>query len=379
MLINGKQHRSVEIISDNGIDNHKKGKVALKTIDQRLLPFKVVFITLESSDQVIAAISKMQVRGAPIIGIVAAFGVVMACEEACCLSVEHINKKAKEIIAARPTAVNTENYVQEILDQIKNTDSIPGKKTIALNTILQMIEKEVNISKKIGLHGLDIIKELSKRKNQQPVNILTHCNAGWLACVDFGTATSPIYLAHKQGIKVHVWVDETRPRNQGARLTVWELTENGINNTLITDNTGGYLMSNNMVDMVIVGSDRTMLNGDTANKIGTYLKAVAAKDNNIPFYIALPSGTIAWNSDPYLSSIPIETRSNDEVKFMEGSLDNRITSVLITTPNAKCFNPGFDVTPARLITALITERGLCSPNKESIYKLFPDKVMNNNL
>ena len=234
-----------------------------------------------------------------------------------------------------------------------------------------MKEKEIQFSEKIGEFGLEIIEEIYQKK-KETVNILTHCNAGWLACIDWGTATAPIYKAHLKGIPVHVWVDETRPRNQGARLTAFELGEEGVPHTVIPDNTGGHLMQQGMVDMVIVGSDRTTISGDVANKIGTYLKALAAKDNNVPFYVALPSTTIDWEMEDGIKEIPIETRDPKEVSEIEGWNGSEIKSVRLIPENSKAVNYGFDVTPARLITGLITERGACKANKESILELFPE-------
>jgi methylthioribose-1-phosphate isomerase len=233
--------------------------------------------------------------------------------------------------------------------------------------------KEIQSCEKIGEHGLHLIENIATNKNGLPVNILTHCNAGWLACVDWGTATAPIYKAHQKGIPVHVWVDETRPRNQGARLTAWELEGAGIPYTVIPDNTGGHLMQHQQVDLVLVGSDRTTLNGDVANKIGTYLKALAANDNNIPFYVALPSSSIDFTMVDGVNNIPIEQRSADEVRKMEVLLNNQLHEALIMPEHTPVANFGFDVTPARLVTGLLTERGICKANQESILKLFPEK------
>ena len=226
---------------------------------------------------------------------------------------------------------------------------------------------------RIGQHGLKLIEEISAHKNGAPVNILTHCNAGWLAFVDYGSASSPIYTAHDKGIAVHVWIDETRPRNQGSSLTAWEMIQHGVPNTIIADNTGGHLMQHGMVDLVIVGSDRTTYTGDVANKIGTYLKALAAKDNNIPFYAALPSSSIDWQMKDGLKEIVIEERNGDEIKYMEGLCDGEMKKVLVTPDGSRVANYGFDVTPARLVTGIITERGICNASKESILNLFPEK------
>ena len=238
-------------------------------------------------------------------------------------------------------------------------------------------QREINFSKNLGEFGLELIKKISETKNGEPVQILTHCNAGRLACVELGTATAPMYLAHESGIPIHVWVDETRPRNQGARLTAWELDEAGIPHTVIPDNTGGHLMQHGMVDLVIVGSDRTTLNGDVANKIGTYLKALAASDNGIPFYVALPSTSIDWNLNDGILEIPIEQRDGREVSMMEGLLENQVHEFRILPEKSPVANYGFDVTPARLVTGLITERGICKASKEGILKLFPEKNRNN--
>jgi methylthioribose-1-phosphate isomerase len=225
----------------------------------------------------------------------------------------------------------------------------------------------------IGMHGLPLVEEISRRKGGAPVNILTHCNAGWLACVDYGTATAPVYMAHDNGTAVHIWVDETRPRNQGARLTAWELAGHGVPHTVIADNAGGHLMQHGMVDMVIVGSDRTTRRGDVCNKIGTYLKALAAYDNGIPFYVALPSSTIDWTMSDGLREIPIEERDPDEVRSISGDLDGLEREVLLMPASSPVSNPGFDVTPARLVTALLTERGICVASGSGIARLFPER------
>ncbi len=370
MLISGNHYQSIKYVprSQDGYGQH------VIILDQRCLPFQVKFEKLYSSEDVIQAISEMHLRGAPLIGITAAFGVVFACSEAIkSQEASVIKEQAKKIISARPTAVNTENLINYIMQKISKVDTLEKKEKTALHLAKKLIEEDIEACRMIGKHGLDIIRTISETK-AGPVNILTHCNAGWLACVDYGTATSPIYLANKEGIKIHVWVDETRPRNQGSRLTVWELTENGINNTLITDNAGGYLMQKGMVDLVLVGSDRTTITGNVANKIGTYLKALAAKDNNIPFWVALPGTTFDNDSDLKPEKIKIEERSSNEVSHVEGLIDNQIRSVLISCDKVVCSNPSFDITPSRLVTGLITERGLCKASKQSILKLFPEKI-----
>ncbi|MGZ3882286.1 MAG: S-methyl-5-thioribose-1-phosphate isomerase, partial [Flavisolibacter sp.] len=275
--------------------------------------------------------------------------------------------------ATRPTAVNLAWAVDRQLVAIKKGNSIAEKIEIVLTVAKEIADEDAEHCRRIGEYGLKLIEEISRKKNGDTVNILTHCNAGWLAFVDYGSATAAIYAAHDKGIKVHVWVDESRPRNQGAALTAWELSQHGVPNTVIADNTGGHLMQHGMVDLVIVGSDRTTRTGDVANKIGTYLKALAAKDNKIPFYAALPSSSIDWQMEDGLKEIVIEERDGDEVKFIEGLCEGEIKKVLLTPANTKATNYGFDVTPARLVTGLITERGICEANKKSILDLFPEK------
>ncbi len=271
-------------------------------------------------------------------------------------------------------AVNLEFSVERVLNKLLASSSGEKSKT-ALEETLKIVSEERENCRQIGIHGLPLIEAISKTKQGGTVNVLTHCNAGWLACIDYGTATAPIYLAHDKDINIHVWVDETRPRNQGARLTAWELGQHGVPHTVIADNTGGHLMQHGLVDIVIVGSDRTTYTGDVANKIGTYLKALAAKDNNIPFYVALPSSTIDWNLSDGIKQIPIEKRDADEIRFIEGVSKGSVVNVDILPTGSPAANYGFDVTPARLVTGLITEKGICSANKDSILKLFPEKFM----
>jgi len=366
MLVNGKHYNTI------WIDENDPGTI--HTIDQRKLPFKFEIIQLKSFDDAYNAIKNMVVRGAPLIGVTAAYGMYLAiykynCKEHIDFYIQSISNKLK---SARPTAVNLEFAVNKVVEKLKSETKIGKKVKVALQTANNLKNKEVENSKKIGLNGLTLMKEISKKKNGKTINILTHCNAGWLACIDYGTATAPIYLAHDKGIKVHVWVDETRPRNQGARLTAWELNQHKVPCTLITDNTGGLLMQKGLVDIVIVGSDRILINGDVANKIGTYLKALAAKDNGIPFYAALPSTSIDWNISDGVKEIPIEERSENEVKYMEGIGKYGFDNFLITDKNIKIKNYGFDITPSRLVTGLITERGICEANKKGIEKLFPE-------
>ena len=283
------------------------------------------------------------------------------------------SNSAELLKSTRPTAVNLEWAVNRQTEAILKGKTNREKIRIARTTAINIAEEDADSCKKIGQHGVSIIKKLSKKKRGETINILTHCNAGWLAFVDFGSATSPIYRAFEQGIKIHVWVDETRPRNQGAGLTAWELLNHGVPHTVIADNTGGHLMQHGLVDMVITGADRVTKAEDAANKIGTYLKALAAFDNKIPFYVALPSSSFDWNIKDGIKEIPIEKRDADEVKYVSGLCDGEIKKVLITPQDSKAINLGFDVTPSRMITGLITERGICKANEKDILNLFPEK------
>ncbi|MBN2611034.1 MAG: S-methyl-5-thioribose-1-phosphate isomerase [Bacteroidales bacterium] len=368
MNVNGKHYETIWLKPGN--------KKEAEIIDQRFLPFEFKIVNLKNCDDVFFAIRDMQVRGAPLIGAAAAMGIYLAlCEYSNADTLDdYINRKAAFLKSARPTAINLGYAVELVLGEINKVQGLEQKTEIALKTVVKIIDKERQNSLDIGHHGLPLIERISAMKNEEPVNILTHCNAGWLACIDYGTATAPIYLAHNHGIKVHVWVDETRPRNQGAWLTAWELQQHGIPCTIITDNAGGHLMQHGMVDLVIVGCDRASINGDAANKIGTYLKALAAHDNNIPFYVALPSSSIDWNITDGLKEIPIEERNEEEIKYVQGIVNGKTENMLITSPESKVANYGFDVTPARLITALITEKGICKPEKNSILELFPEKI-----
>lgn len=341
-------------------------------LDQRLLPHKIVTEKLYEPDHAIRAIKEMYVRGAGLIGATAGFGMYLASLKA----PDHdfdtfMDNYATALNNSRPTARNLKWAIERVLKAISVTQDSVEKRDIAFSTAVEIADEDASFCKRIGDHGVEIIKSISEKKNGGPVNILTHCNAGWLAFVDYGSATAPIYAARDAGIELHVWVDETRPWNQGARLTAWELQQEGINNTLICDNTGGHLMQNNLVDLVLVGTDRTTHTGDVANKIGTYLKAVAARDNDIPFYVALPSSTFDWNLDKG-AQIPIEQREEEEVTTVMGcDQDGHIQTVRLAAPNTKAANYGFDITPARLVSGLITERGIVSAEKEAIHKLFP--------
>ena len=349
-------------------------KNIVEAIDQRLLPFENVIVVIGTLQEARNAISEMVVRGAPLIGVTAAYGMWLAARSYLGNNLQaEMNWAGEWLKSSRPTAVNLAFAVDESLTVI--SDQLTDSQNIQLlfEYAETLKQREIDFSKSIGMHGLELIKAISERKAGEPVQILTHCNAGRLACVELGTATAPIYLAHEAGIAVHVWVDETRPRNQGARLTAWELSEAGVPHTIIPDNTGGHLMQHQMVDMVIVGSDRTTLNGDVANKIGTYLKALAAADNGIPFYVALPSTTIDWNLKDGILEIPIEQRDGSEVSMMEGMLNNEIRQFRIIPEKSAVANYGFDVTPARLVTGLITERGVCNATREGILNLFSER------
>jgi len=357
MQINGKTFRTIWF--------DEKDQV-VKIIDQTKLPHKFKVKNLKTVKDTINAIKIMEVRGAPLIGATAAYGIVLAVAEN--NNPGFIKKSSEDLIKSRPTAINLKWAVNRMLKKLLVVNNNEVLK-IALEEAKLICEEDVKFCKNIGLNGLKIIEEIYNKK-KDTVNILTHCNAGWLATIDWGTATSPIYHAHKKGIKVHVWVDETRPRNQGAFLTSFELNEEGVPNTIIADNAGGILMQKGEVDMCIVGTDRTIATGDVANKIGTYLKALAAKDNNVPFYVALPSSTIDWKTQD-LKNIPIEERNSEELSYVEG-LDesNNIKKILIYPKKSKAMNLAFDVTPAKYITGLITEKGVCEASKEGLKKLF---------
>ena len=338
----------------------------VKIIDQTKLPHKFIIKDLKTVSDAINAIKVMEVRGAPLIGATAAYGLVLSIIEKNDLS--FLEKSSKDLIASRPTAINLKWAVDRMMKKLSGVNNNDILK-IALDEAKAIIEEDVEFCKNIGINGLKIIEEISKKK-KDVVNILTHCNAGWLATIDWGTATSPIYHAHQKGIKVHVWVDETRPRNQGANLTSYELNEEKIPNTIITDNTGGILMQRGKIDMCIVGTDRTLSNGDVCNKIGTYLKALSAKDNNVPFYVALPSSTIDWNIKDH-KQIPIEERNTEELSHIEGiDEDNKLKRIRIYPKNSKSLNLAFDVTPAKYISGLITEKGVCEASERGLKGLF---------
>ena len=366
MNVHGKHYRTIWIKEDDAR--------VVQIIDQRFLPHQFVIEDLTTVAEVAAAIQEMHVRGAGLIGVTAGYGMYIAALEAA--GQEDFDgalaNAGERLKATRPTAVNLAWAVDRQLKRIAGNRTPAEKTAIALDTARQIADEDADFCKRLGQHGLKLIRRISKRKGGAPVNILTHCNAGWLAFVDHGSATAPMYAAHDSGIPVHVWVDETRPRNQGAKLTAWELGQHGVPHTLIADNTGGHLMQHGMVDLVIVGTDRTTRTGDVANKIGTYLKALAAKDNKVPFYVALPSSSFDWKMRDGLKEIPIEERGSDEVKYAGGLLDGKHVEVLMAPNESPAANYGFDVTPHRLVTGLITERGICKANEKSILGLFPE-------
>ena len=338
----------------------------VKIIDQTKLPHQFIIKDLKTVKEAISAIKTMEVRGAPLIGATAAYGIALAVKEN--NDPDFIKKSSDNLIQSRPTAINLKWAVDRMIKKLSgiNRDEILD---IALKEAKEICDEDEKFCKNIGLNGLKIIEEIYKKK-KDTVNILTHCNAGWLATINWGTATSPIYHAHKKGIPVHVWVDETRPRNQGANLTSYELNEEEISNTIIADNTGGILMQRGEVDMCLVGTDRTLSTGDVCNKIGTYLKALAAHDNNIPFYVALPSSTIDWDIKNF-KDIPIEKRNPEELSYIEGlDKNNELKKVLIYPKKSKALNLAFDVTPAKYVTGLITEKGICEASSDALKKMF---------
>lgn len=365
MKVDGKHIRPIWLSQDLKV---------VKVIDQRLLPHRFVVADLKNVDDVIKAIKETYVRGAPLIGVTAAYGVYLAALNAKDkpISNDFLIKECKRIKSGRPTAINLAWAVDKVLHETLKPETSSEKIKAALNEAERIVETEVENCRKIGENGLNLIAEISRKKGNQTVNILTHCNAGWLACVEYGTATAPIYAAFEKGIDIHVWVDETRPLNQGSRLTAWELGKHGVKHTVIVDNAGGHLMQHGMVDIVIVGSDRTTRIGDVANKIGTYLKALAAMDNNIPFYVALPSSTFDWDLKDGLKEIPIEMRDPDEIRYVQGFDQGAIKSVLIPPESSHAANFAFDVTPARLVTGFITENGICRATEQDIMRLFPE-------
>lgn len=362
MKVDGVPYRTIWLADDGW---------AVEIIDQTRLPFDFVTVRLETVEDAAIAIKDMLVRGAPLIGATAAYGVALAMQADA--SDENLGDAYEKLLATRPTAVNLRWALDEMMRLLEPL-SDNERSAAAYKRAAEICDEDVDICSSIGDHGLRVIQDLSAKKGPgETVNILTHCNAGWLATVDWGTALAPIYKAFDAGVPVHVWVDETRPRNQGASLTAWELGRHGVPLTVIADNAGGHLMQKGRVDMCITGTDRTTAAGDVCNKIGTYLKALAAEDNNVPFYVALPSPTIDWTIEDG-RDIPIEERAADEVTKIQGKTETGdVVTVEIVPEGAKGGNPAFDVTPARLVTGLITERGVCDASKEGLKGLFPEK------
>jgi methylthioribose-1-phosphate isomerase len=363
MKIHGRPYRTIWVNDD---------RWSVEVIDQTKLPFAFETKRLSSVEEAADAIKSMVVRGAPLIGATAAYGICLALRQDA--SDEALEAAYRKLHATRPTAINLKWALDEMVAAVRNRPR--GERVAAAYArAARLCNDDVATNEAIGEHGLKIIEAIAARKNGERVNILTHCNAGWLACVDWGTALAPIYMAHDKGVKLHVWADETRPRNQGGSLTAYELGAHGVPHAVITDNAGGHLIQHGEVDMCIVGTDRTTANGDVANKIGTYLKALAAHDNKVPFYVALPSSTIDWTIKDGLKEIPIEERSSREITHVTGRApDGKVITVELTAPGSPASNPAFDVTPARLVTGLITERGTCAATHAGLLKLFPERA-----
>jgi len=366
MKIDGTPYRAVWVDESDGW--------SIRVIDQTKLPWALELLRLTTLRQVAHAITSMQIRGAPLIGAVAAYGLAVALRED--PGTDAMERAATQLAATRPTAVNLRWALDRMLTRLRNT--APAQRVMTgYAEAATIADEDVERNASIGRHGLELIQRAADAKAEpgKPVNLLTHCNAGWLATVDWGTALAPIYMAHDAGIPVHVWVDETRPRNQGAALTAWELGKHGVPHTVISDNAGGHLMQHGKVDLAIVGADRVTRTGDAANKIGTYLKALAAHDNKVPFWVAVPSSTIDWSVSDGVREIPIEERDAAEVTTVTGrGLDGQVATVRITPTSSPAANPAFDVTPARLLTGLITERGLCDATALGLQAMFQDRA-----
>ena len=363
MRVNGKAYRTIWVAADGG---------SVEIIDQTALPHRFATLTLKTCDEAARAIRTMQVRGAPLIGATAAYGVALAMRADA--GDEALDRCYDELLKTRPTAVNLRWALDDMRATLRNRRR-EERVAAAYKRAAEIADEDVAINAAIGDHGLTLFQQADAKKRGERLNVLTHCNAGWLATVDWGTALAPVYKAHDGGMKLHVWVDETRPRNQGMSLTAWELGQHGVPHTVIADNTGGHLMQHGMVDLCIVGTDRTTATGDVCNKIGTYLKALAARDNGVPFYVALPSPTIDWTVGDGVKEIPIEQRDGAELSRMTGRTgDGRIVSVDIAPEGSAMANYAFDVTPSRLVTALVTERGVCASTEAGLSGLFPERA-----
>jgi methylthioribose-1-phosphate isomerase len=368
MKVEGKHYRTIW---------PKKGNdEIIQIIDQRYLPHKFVIEDLTNVKETARAIKDMHVRGAGLIGATAGYGMYLGALEASNYPSDfdrRLRQYGELLKSTRPTAVNLQWAVGRQLDEIGKVEGADEKVAVTFETANNIADEDAEYCRRLGQHGVKIIERMSESKNGEPVNILTHCNAGWLAFVDYGSATAPVYAAHDKDVPVHVWVDETRPRNQGARITAWELGQHGVPHTVIPDNVGGHLMQHGMVDLVIVGTDRTTYTGFVGNKIGTYLKALAAHHNNVPFYVALPSSSFDWNIRDGVKEIPIEQRGEEEVKYIQGLHDGEIKKVLLTPKDSPATNYAFDVTPPEFVTGLITERGICEASEKGVLGLFPER------
>jgi methylthioribose-1-phosphate isomerase len=382
MKVDGQHFRTIWLKPDD--------EAVVQLIDQRSLPHRFVIEEVRTVEQMATAIREMHVRGAGLIGASAGYGMYLAAigaaaRPAAAGADEQLARAAAQLKTTRPTAVNLSWAVKRQLKNIAEGKNVTEKVALALRTARSIADEDAEHCRMIGQHGLELIQQIARKKAGKfatanpsaggPINVLTHCNAGWLAFVDHGSATAPIYAAHDSGLPVHVWVAETRPRNQGSKLTAWELGKHGVPHTIIADSAAGHLMQRGMVDLVIVGTDRTTFTGDVANKVGTYLKALAAKDNNVPFYVALPSSSFDWKLRDGLKDIPIEERSAEEVKQADGWVEGQQVEVRIAPNESPAANYGFDVTPSHLVTGLITERGVCAANEKSIRALFPDHAL----
>ena len=368
MKVNGRHYRTIWLNKDD----HS----TIEIIDQRWLPHQFKIEQLKTVEDVATAIKDMHIRGAGLIGATAAYGMYLACLSANGSSQfqNEIDFYATLLMNTRPTAVNLSWAINQQLEVLKNDNFTPDQKVVQSQALaMKIANDDAQACKDLGQHGLELLKNIASKK-QGPVNVLTHCNAGWLAFVDYGSATSPIYAAFDEGIDMHVWVDETRPRNQGARLTAWELAQHGVKHTIIPDNAAGHVMQRDLVDIVITGTDRTTFTGDVANKIGTYQKALAAKDNNVPFYVALPSSSFDWDIRDGIKDIPIEKRNAAEVHSINGLLNGEVKNVRLTPSDSPAVNFAFDVTPARLVTGLITEKGICEATETAIKSLIKNKI-----
>ena len=344
---------------------------SVDVIDQTRLPHRFVTLRLTSVADAARAIADMTVRGAPLIGATAAYGLALAMRDD--PGDDNLARSARMLLATRPTAINLHWVVERLRGLLEHTPA-DERNDVAYGEAARICDEDVAINHAIGKHGLALIEQHRRNKPTGPINILTHCNAGWLATVDWGTALAPVYMAHDAGIDVHVWVDETRPRNQGASLTAWELDQHGVSHTLVVDNVGGHLMQRGEVDFCITGTDRTTASGDVCNKIGTYLKALAARDNDVPFYVGLPGPSIDWTIDDGITEIPIEERDPSEVTTISGlSPAGELVSIRLAPSASPAANFAFDVTPARLITSLITERGLCPATSAGLRSLYPER------